>query len=184
MRILLFLSLLSLGSFAQCFSFNSADVEVKWVAFKTPSKVGVPGWFKSLGLKDFYTGKSYEEVLSGLTFNIDPSSTYTKNTDRDAKIVNFFFGKMVKDKISGKIIKATDTEILIELNMNGVVKEVPLALTKKKNTLIATGVMDVYDFNLQDSLKGINKACEQLHLGKTWNDVELELRIKYSKSCR
>lgn len=184
MRLLLIFTFISYGLFAQCFSFNKQDVEVKWVAFKTPSKVGVPGWFKELGIKDYYTGSNYEEVLAGLSFSIDPASTYTKNTDRDAKIVKFFFGKMVNDKITGKIIKATDSEILLELNINGVSKEVPLSLKKQKNKLVASGVMDVFDFKLQNSLAGINKACEQLHLGKTWNDVELELSIKYSKSCK
>lgn len=184
MKYLILTSILSFGVFAQCFSFTKKDVEVKWVAFKTPSKVGVPGYFLDLGLKDYYTGKNYEDVLSGLTFSIDPKSTETNNQGRNEKIVKFFFGKMVSEKITGSILKATDKEILLSLNLNGIKREVPLSLKNKNNTLIASGVMDVFDFKLQDSLSGINKACEKLHLGKTWNDVELELKIKYSKSCK
>ena len=184
MKYLLLLSLISSGVFAQCFSFKKEDVEVKWVAFKTPSKVGVPGWFKELGLKDSYSGKNLDDVLTGLTFSIDPTSTYTKNEARDAKIVKFFFGKMVKDKITGSLKKANDSEVVLNLNMNGIQREVPMTVKLTEDTLIANGIMDVFDFDLQESLGGINKACEKLHLGKTWNDVQLELKIKYSKSCK
>jgi hypothetical protein len=184
MKFLMTILMLSTFSYSQCFNFNASDVSVKWVAFKTPSKVGVPGWFKELGLKrKTYSGKNIEDVLTGLTFNIDTSSTYTKNTQRDAKIVKFFFGKMSGNKISGDIKKANDSEILLELNMNKTKREVPLKVEMKEGKLIASGVMDIFDFNMGKSLKGINKACEQLHLGKTWNDVELELSIDYSSDC-
>jgi hypothetical protein len=184
MKFLLATALLSSFAFSQCFNFNAKDVEVKWVAFKTPSKVGVPGWFKELGLKnDSYTGKDIADTLTGLSFNINTSSTYTENSQRDAKIVKFFFGKMSGSKISGGIKKANESEIILELNMNKTKREVPLRVELKDNKLIATGVMDIFDFNMGSSLKGINKACEQLHLGKTWNDVELELSIPYNSDC-
>jgi len=182
MKIFSLILLSSFLSYADC--FQSKDVEVKWVAFKTPSKVGVPGWFKELGLKEKYEGEDVYDLLTGLTFSIDTSSTYTKNTGRDAKIVQYFFGKMSGSKINGSITKASDSEIILNLEMNGKTVEVPLNVKEKKKTIIATGVMDIFDFNMQESLAGINKACEQLHLGKTWNDVDLELKIKYANKCK
>lgn len=184
MKYLILTTLLASSVFAQCFNFNEKDVTVKWVAFKTPSKVGVAGFFTKLGLNASYSGKSSDEVLTGLKFSIDPKSTETNNEGRNEKIVKYFFGKMVSEKITGSLKKANDSEIILDLKMNGIQREVPLSVTKTDTKIVASGVMDVFDFNLQESLSGINKACEQLHLGKTWNDVQLELTIKYSKSCK
>lgn len=181
MKILLMALTTIFLTHAKCISFQSSDVTLTWTAFKTPSKVGVPGQFKDLGLKPSYQGENIKKILKGLSFAIDTNSTDTELKERDQKIVNFFFKKMTKEKITGSISKIKNDELIVNLNMNDHTLDIPMSYKLEGDEFIASGVMDVFDFNLHESLKGINKACEALHLGKTWNDVELELKIKVSK---
>lgn len=182
MKTLFFALSFSFISSATC--FKKEDVTVQWTAFKTPSKVGVNGWFKDLGLKDQYQGEDITSALEDINFEIDTNSTNTKNAGRDLKIVNFFFKKAKGEKITGKIKNISDSETILTLKMNNKEVEVPLTNTITKNEFIAKGVIDIFDFNMHESLKGINQACEQLHLGKTWNDVEVMLKVIFKKTCK
>jgi hypothetical protein len=42
----------------------------------------------------------------------------------------------------------------------------------------ATGVIDILDFSAGDALSSINKACSDLHEGKTWSDVTIGFTTK------
>ena len=185
-RILLLLLLIPSISFAKkcVMHADKNEIALSWIAYKTPLKAGVGGKFTKLGIRNDLKGEKLSELLTGIQFDIDSSSTSTGNTDRDGKIVKFFFRKMVKGlMISGKTEKYSKKILHTKLTMNGVTKTVELKVEKLKNMITATGVIDVFDFNLYESLKGINKACYDLHEGKTWNDVKVILEIKLKESC-
>lgn len=186
-KIALFSILLLSNLHASClYNINSEDIEANWTAFKTPSKLGVKGRFRDIGLeKKNFKADSIESILSGLKFNINAKSVWTRNSGRDAKLVKYFFMNMKnKSMITGSIKEYDSEDMLLSINMNGVAKEVPMKVTVDKSFLKASGVIDVFDFALNSNLSAINKACDSLHKGKTWNDVQIELKVNFNKTCK
>ena len=185
MKLILMALLLSWSAYAQnCkYSLKASDLAVSWIAFKTPLKVGVRGEFKQLGVQD-KTATSLKQLFEGIDFNIDTTSIATGNLSRDKKILTYFFQNMsVSPNISGSTKSLSKKVLKIDFNMNGQTREVPLKMTSKENAVQFKGVIDVLDFSLSKSLKGINQACKELHQGKTWSDVEIILDAKYLKKC-
>ena len=86
--------------------------------------------------------------------------------------------------IAGTTLGYEKKVLKVRFNMNKYTRDVPLKVTKTDSSFSAEGVIDVFDFGLNKSLAGINKACEELHEGKTWSDVEVKLEAKYSKTCK
>jgi len=168
----------------QGYAVSEDGIDLEWTAYKTPLKIGVGGKFRELGVTKTYQGKTLSELLSGLEFNIDSASTSTKNTSRDAKIVKYFFQKMTGGlNITGSIKEYKQKTLYIEINMNKHTQIIPLKAEISGDQLTANGFIDVFDFGLNESLKGINKACEKLHEGKTWNDVGVSLKIDLKSGC-
>jgi hypothetical protein len=113
-----------------------------------------------------------------------------KNEERDAKLVNFFFKLFSGEKIKAKIIDMTSNKrvakeprtgtITVEITINGITKQVPLNYTYDKEMMKSEGYIDILDFGGAEALSSINKACFDLHNGKTWSDVLIgfEMHIK------
>ena len=170
---------------AECsYSINSADVEVKWTAYKTPKKLGVSGKFKKLGLSGKKEGESLSKILSGTKFNIDPTSIASGDKTRDEKIAKFFFSNLEGKNLTGSIVEMGKGVVVLDLKMNGVSKKVPLAYRIKRNKFLADGYLDILDFSMNNSLKAINEACAALHEGKTWSDVKVALEFSFKKDCK
>lgn len=158
------------------------DLNLTWTAFKTPKKVGVSGTFNELGLeKDSLSAKSFSGLLGGVKFAISTKTVATKDSGRDQKIATFFFKEA--PSIKGAILEASDTSLLVGIEMNGVKKEVPMKVKLQDESFVATGSMDVLEFGMSENLKSLNKACFELHEGKTWSDVDLKLSGKLTKIC-
>jgi hypothetical protein len=177
----------SLTSFAKdCkYTVKGNNVEVSWTAFKTPSKVGVGGQFRELGLPEIIEASSLEELFNKTAFNIDSASVYTRNSGRDAKIVKYFFQPMMGGlNITGGFQYESQENISLKLKMNSVEQKIPMKITQTDNNIKGEGIIDVFDFSLKKSLMGINKACFDLHQGKTWNDVEIAFSFKFNKKCK
>lgn len=181
MKMFILLSLLfSQLSFANCISdINSTKIQINWTAFKTPSKVGVKGSFSD------YSIRANGSSLNNLEATIETSSVYTKNKERDAKIFTHFFKRMLgSSKIKATIRNWSTKTFDLEILMNKMTVLVPMSITMKGRDFSAKGIIDVFDFNLSKSLKSINYACKELHQGKTWNDVEIELAFILPTSCK
>jgi len=184
----LLLSLLLLGTLGYaktgCVLVQSGNIDITWKAFKTPLKIGVGGKFVTYT----YTpaakeGPNFRTLLVGSTITIDTASVNSGNAPRDAKLVTFFFQKMASQTITGKItdIKA-DTYVkgkprtgivTVVLTMNGKSVTVPMRYHYADKAFVAKGIIDLTDFAALDALSSINKACFDLHQGKTWSDVEI-----------
>ena len=197
-KLLLTIMILSLSLFANtpvakmgCVLSQTGDVIVGWTAYKTPSKKGVSGIFDT----STYTpankeGKNFKEILVGSTLAINTTSINSENEGRDKKLVEQFFKLFSTDIITAKItdIQAKSKEtgkpktgtIMIDINMNGVTKNIPMHYTFQKGTMHAHGFLDILDFQGSKALASINKACFDLHQGKTWNDVAItfDMQIK------
>lgn len=185
--ITLLLSALSFTTFAKnCFESHSDNINLEWTAYKTPLKAPVSGKFRNLGItEEKLKGKSIKDLLQGISFNIDTASISTRNTGRDAKIVKFFFQKMAGGiNIKGKTLKYEKKVLKTAITMNNKSVIIPLKVTIKDSKIEASGIIDIFDFDMYKSLEGINKACYDLHEGKTWNDVAVKLTISYANTCK
>jgi len=178
-----------------CFySYNEAiGAQVRWTAFKTTAKKPVGGQFDQVNVSVGEKSTKITDVLKTIKFNIPTSSTNTANDDRDAKIVNSFFGVMnATDLIIGQAKDAKgDNEsgvCVFYLTLNNLEREVTLNYTLEDDLLKLTGEIDLLDFSGENAVASINKTCEDLHRGedgvsKTWSVVELAIETTLNKNC-
>jgi polyisoprenoid-binding protein YceI len=187
--VLGFTNSLSASQKAGCVLAQKGKVTVDWIAYKTASKIGVSGTFDKVDYKSVAkNGKNFREILVGSSVSINSSSVNSKNTGRDVKLVKFFFKQMNSNIITAKItdIKADKKvkgktrigSVTLDITMNGVTKSVPMAYSFANGIFSAKGTIDIFDFSASKALSSINKACFDLHKGKTWNDVTIAFTTK------
>lgn len=172
-----------------CVLAQVGAVEVSWIGYKTPKKVGVGGVFDKVtytpAAKD---GDNFRSILVGSFVVIDSLSVNSKNEGRDEKLAKFFFSMMSDKNINAKIVDikadkkvkdAPRTGIVdVEIEMNGVKKTVPMTYSFSNDVFEAKGAIDILDFSANKALEGINKACFDLHEGKTWSEVGIGFKTK------
>ncbi len=176
-----------------CVLSQKGPITVSWKAYKTPAKIGVGGVFT----QSTYTpakkeGKNFKEILVGSSIAISTSSVNSKNEGRDKKLVESFFKLFSDETIHAKVtdIKADKHEkgkaytgtIMIDITLNGITKNVPMHYTYEKEMMHAKGYIDLFDFQGSKALASINKACFELHKGKTWNDVMIAFDMPITAS--
>ena len=172
---------------------EESSATVKWTAFKTSDKVAVGGTFNTVLVKAGEKSTKLTEVLQKVTFTIPTESTNTASVDRDAKIVESFFGSMSNTDLILGHVKSVEGDnesgnCTFYLMLNEIEKEVVLAYTVTDNVVKLTGGIDINNWNAENAVKELNKVCEDLHKGAdgvsvTWPDVELEIEATLSKRC-
>ncbi len=189
------ITMVTLVSFAyaggSCDLSQVGDVKVSWRAYKTPLKIGVGGSFDKVEYRAIApVGKNFREILVGSKVIIPTASVNSKNEGRDATLTKFFFQKMSGTEIKAEIvdIKAQKVKrgdpklgvVTIAVKMNGVSRRVPMHYRFTGGILKAEGTIDLADFSALGALSSINKACYDLHKGKSWSDVTVgfEMQIK------
>ena len=190
----MFLALFAIGTAeanqkSGCILAQKGAVEVSWIGYKTDEKIGVGGVFD----KVVYTpaakeGENFRSILVGSSVVIDASSVNSKNEGRDEKLAKFFFGMMNDKDIKARIVDikadkrvkgAPRTGIVaVEITMNGKSKQVDMKYSFSDSIFSATGVIDILDFSAGDALSSINKACFDLHKGKTWSEASIGFKTK------
>lgn len=170
---------------ADCSYTKSSDVQVNWTAFKTPMKKGVGGTFKSIVYKGAAKGKSLTELLQGAKVMIQTNNVDSGNGARDAKLVQFFFNQMDGQMLEARIVDLDETQkiVLVDVLMNGKGLGVPMAYSYENGVFAAKGVLDLGDFKALDALTSINRACYDLHQGKTWQDVDIAFSLRIEEQC-
>lgn len=179
-----------------CTLAQSGPIEVSWTGYKTPKKVGVGGTFDKVTYTPVApSGENFRSILVGSSVVIDTSSVNSKHQDRDAKLAKFFFGLMSDKNINAKIVdikadkKVKDAPrtgvVTLEIEMNGVKKTTPMTYSFSDGVFEAKGSIDLLEFSANEALSGINKACYDLHEGKTWSDVGIGFKTKIEATlCR
>ncbi len=177
-----------------CFySYEEGSATVRFTAFKTTEKIGVGGQFDQVNVTAGEKSTKITDVLNTIKFNIKTGSVNTNDEGRDAKLVEFFFGKMNEtDMILGQV-KATTGDntagvCTFYLTLNGVEKEVAMDYTVTDDNIKLSGAIDLTDFNGLEAVESINTACKALHTGadgvsKTWPNVDLVIEAKLTKDC-
>jgi len=175
------------------YSYDAAQTQFTWTAYKFTERAGVAGTFDSLQISSVENASSLEELLKGARFIIPVSSINSKNEDRDMKIQKFFFGSMnATTQLRGMVQEAEGDDesgsIQLMLTMNELEGPVDMRYLMSGDTLILEGMMDVNAWNGQAGITRLNKECEQLHTGTDgvsilWPEVKLEFRSILTKTC-
>ena len=128
-----------------------------------------------------------------LKFNIPTSSTNSANPERDAKIVNSFFGSMdLTDLIIGHVKNAEGDNksgfCVFYLSLNNVEREVKFTYTIEDALIQLNGKIDLFAFQGESAIGALNAVCEDLHKGedgvsKTWPEVEVTIETTLNKKC-
>lgn len=168
------------------YRISPKEINITWIAYKTPKKAPVSGRFADIGASaETLEGNNLSNLLKKINLNIDTASIRTKNSGRDANIVRHFFQKFTGGlEIKTNVVNATKEKIEVSISMNKVTKNQNLTYKIEKSMIKATGSFDMLDYSLDGALASINKACFELHEGKTWSDVGLEVIIPLEESCK
>ena len=174
----------TLLSASEC-SFTAQSASVGWEAYKTPKKAGVKGTFDAIDF-EAASAESVVKLLEGAKVRIDTKRVNSGNEGRDKTLVESFFSLMTSEMIEGSVKSVTGdkNEMIVSLSMNGVTREVPMAYSLEGENLQAVGYIDMFDFALNKAHASINKACYDLHSGKTWSDVKVTAEISVEKKCK
>jgi polyisoprenoid-binding protein YceI len=174
--------------YGACTVEPGGSLNVGWEAYKTAAKVGVKGGFGSVSIEGMEASASVKELLKGSRMTIKTATVDSKNPGRDATLVQFFFEKMAGRTISGKVLSVEGDDlkgvVTVEITMNGVTRAVPMQYSANKGEVQAYGYIDLADFSALPALAAINKACYDLHQGKTWQDVAISFQLPLKTRCR
>lgn len=171
----------SMMLFGASFAPKSAPT-IEWTAFKTPKKVGVSGSFDTVIFSAPQSMPTLQGLLAHTAVIIDTKSVNSKHEARDAKLVKFFFDQMNGQMIHVSIVMATNQSLNTAITMNGITKHVTLDYSYKNGVVHAKGTIKMGEFNNIEALNSINKACYDLHEGKTWDDVTISFSLPVKKS--
>lgn len=165
------------------YRFQPFHTKLTWTAFKTEQKIGVKGSFKQISyqLKKTY-GREISEILKDAKVNIITSSVTTKDKQRDNRLTQHFFQKWLNGDEINLLVKRVNMEsktLEAEISMNGVTNRIDFQIYIKDNYLRLDGKIDVLYFKLDKQLDAINKACHDLHAGRTWSDVDLTVETHF-----
>lgn len=151
--------------------------KLTWTAYKTPDKIGVPGTFDGIELTGTKDTGNVENDIKEATFKIDTKTVNSKDNLRDGKLIEGFFKLMAGD-ITGKFIDFKDGKATIEITMNGVSTKKEFTYTVANNVLNIKGTIDIVnDFDATSAFNSIHELCKDLHAGKTFTEVDLEVEI-------
>jgi len=187
MKKLLFALLVTgslLSAKSGCVLVQDGKLDVMWKAYKTPEKIGVKGKLTSVEyLPHQKEGKNFKELFVGSKVIIDTTKVDSGNSLRDEKLVKFFFTQMSTPKITGEILsikadprvkgKPYTGKMEVAFTMNGETVKTVLDYHYENEAFKAQGNIDLLDFAAGKALASINKACYDLHKGKTWSDVSI-----------
>jgi len=167
------------------YMLNPAETEVQWTAYKTTDKKPVSGVFKIINF-DKKMGATPIEALNGLEFSIPVSSLFSKNVERDEKLITSFFGAMLNTELLKGKIAMTEESCEITITMNDNMHVIPFKFDIKDNKVMFKGIMNLEDWDALGALESLNKVCFDLHKGedgvsKTWTDVEIVVKTTLMK---
>lgn len=162
------------------YTVKSKNTKVSFTAYKTTAKTPVGGTFTELNISKNEAAASPLEALNGVAFSIPVSSLFTKDSIRDGKLKQFFFGVMKKTEMLSGFFKVEGTDQLMAyITMNGISAKMPMSHEVTDRKMVLKGVMQLSDWNALGAVKAINDACFDLHKGadgisKTWDEVAIE----------
>ncbi len=163
------------------YTVEALTTSIGWTAYKTSEKKPVSGKFNKVEITKQNSGSTVLEALNGLEFKIPVNSIFSKNKDRDAKLVNIFFGNMKDTKeITGVITTNNKNSGSVKLKMNGITQELPITYIIDNQMATINATMNLDNWQAQAAIAALNTACKDLHKGtdgisKTWSQVTINI---------
>jgi polyisoprenoid-binding protein YceI len=163
------------------YSVMADSITINWTAYKTTAKVPVKGQFSKVSIENVKKDTTELGALNGVKFKIPISSLMTKDTIRDAKVKKYFFGSMKNSStITGTVHLNKENSSTVEISMNGITRELPIAYIITDNKVTIVGNMELDNWQAKAALEALNVVCKDLHTGddgisKTWSDVKIEV---------
>lgn len=168
-------------SVEKSYSILADSTVISWTAYKTTAKVPVKGQFTEITIENVKKDSTVLGALNGLKFKIPVSSLYTMDTIRDAKLKEFFFGSLKNSStITGTVNISKENGSTVEISLNGITRELPIAYIITDNKVTIVGNMELDNWQAKAALEALNVVCKDLHTGedgisKTWSDVKIEV---------
>lgn len=151
--------------------------KLEWTAYKTPEKIGVTGSFDSIVLNNVRSTGTIEGDIKGADFKVDTKTVNSNDPLRDGKLIEGFFKLMTGD-ITGKFVDFKEGKATVEITMNGVSTQKEFTYTTNETTLTLNGAIDIInDFEGTSAFNNLHELCKDLHMGKTFTEVDLKVVI-------
>lgn len=160
-------------------TLDKSTAKAEFIAYKLANKVAVPGSFKDVEFTFAKTDGALVDILSGANAKVDFNKIDTvRNPVRDnnikTKLVKFM--KTPNISVTFKKVTGDDTkgEIVADINMNEVTKEVPMTYEVKDGMIKAMGEIKFTDFmpEAYDNFRN-DKVIQALHGKKTHDEVNI-----------
>lgn len=181
MKKLLISSALTLGLISTLNAYElNGDLEVKWTGFKTEKKAPVSGTFNNVKL-DIKSSDDLATFLKSSIVTIETKSLESKNPGRNLNITSTLFALSTAKEIKGSIelVDTTKNELILNVVMNEVQKQVPMKYEITEGVIMAKGSIDILDFDMESSYLAFAKKCGALHQNKSFSDVNIEFKIPF-----
>lgn len=165
------------------FQLKNANNIVTWTAYKTTDKTAVEGSFKTVNITSNSEGNTIKETIEDAKFSIPVADLLASG--KEYNIIQFFFGVMADpNTITGQFKITNDTNGYIILTMGGVTENLDFTYVINDNNLEIEAIMDLDDWQVEESLTALNNACKFLHAGsdgivKVWNTVDIKASIDF-----
>ena len=166
------------------YSIDPDNTVLNWTAYKTTDKIPVKGVFQDVKIKKNKVATSVIGVLDGLEFEIPVASIYSKDSIRDWKLKEYFFGVMKNTlKLTGKFHAKENGKGKISLTMNGLTNDLPFTFKVQGDEIEVNATMDLDTWQAQFAIESLNVVCNDKHkaadgISKTWNEVAINAQIK------
>lgn len=181
MKKILLSSILALGLGLNLNAYEiNGDLGVQWTGFKTEKKVAVSGTFKDIKI-NIEKNDELTKFLKSAKVEIQTASFDSKNPGRDASITSTLFSLATSKVIKGSIKSVDEAKKTLVLNvtMNEVSKEVPMAYDIKDGNIIANGTIEILDFDMKNPFLAFAKKCAVFHENKSYSDVDVKFTIPF-----
>lgn len=160
-----------------------AKSKVTWTAYKFYDKTPVSGTFKDVK----YTwgkGKEWQDTLKGARAVVNSLSVDLNDEVKNENVREGFFKEfkgqdivVVVNKILPDSNDKNKGKLDVSIELNGIKRPSLMPYSVEKDKIVASGVIDFYDFGLNDALNNLKQICEYVHEGKTWAEAAFKIEI-------
>lgn len=175
------------------YSYNSAQSELTFTAYKFLSKVGVGGTFTTIEVDGPETAGDAKSLVEQLSFKIPIASLETNDPSRNKNIDSLFFGSLENTNyITGKVVSLNDNnKAILEITMNEITNEVEGTYSLLDNRFVFDTDIDVNNWEAQAGIEALNEECKDLHTdiqngdteSKLWPDVTISFTTTIREVC-
>ena len=171
------------------YQLDNNSLDFTWTAYKFTNKTAVNGTFNDIKVSTLENPTSLNDMISNIKFEINTSSVFSNEPERDAKINQFFFGTMKNtSSITGSIKEVEGNNATIALTLNEMTLDIPGELTISGDTVKLHSTVDFKEFGGEEAVKMLNQVCLYLHTGEDglsvlWDVADINVWALYKEDC-